>query len=343
MLETRLVPYSAVFFLYACSNSTAAPPPGGGDAGSGTSSTVSSAGTSSSGSGGSGSSSGGSSSGPTGTGSDGGAAGDSSADGAAPDCSGVALFDGFESDTAGSPPSASIWSVSGLAGCSGIGNPGATAIYSIVVDSSQAHSGNQSVKVVGGDPCGPMMTNLTAFAQLSGGEVYGRFYTRFASATPYHHTAFMLLGLQADAGPLGEDATGYLQMAAEEGPGPDGGTGGMLVWNYNDTTLPPNGNSAGFLTTTYPIADVWTQIDFHTSASTSAVEVSVNGTALSGMTFVPGTTPASNLNSNWASGHPPLSFQSISFGWADFNAEAQMTLWFDDVALSATPIPASCD
>jgi polysaccharide lyase-like protein len=247
-------------------------------------------------------------------------------------CNGnLPLCDDFETGTVGSPPNSALWNVVGAKGCSG------QASYSITVDSAQSHSGTQSVKVSGGDSCGPLMMNASAFSKLTGGEVYGRFYTRFSTATPFHHSALMALGFAADAGPLGNNTKQYLQFAAEEAAGSSGVTGGMLDWNFNDLTLPQK-NSTGFGQTVYPPQSAWTCVEFHTSSSSGAIEAWVNAVAVPGMTYVPGTTVDTQVNSGWNSGRPmPLSLQSIGFGWVDFSSSAN-TLWFDDIALSSARI-----
>lgn len=305
----------------------------GGSSGSGSSSNSSgSSGVGSS----SGSSSGGSSSGSSGASSGGtssGAVDAGGGDGATVrDCSSLPLCDGFESVTAGSPPSAALWSLVGGKGCSG------SSPYSVTVDNTQHNvGGQQSVKVTGGDSCGPLMVNTTAFPKLTGGEVYGRFFVRLETATPVHHAALMALGFQADAGPLGNNTRQYLQLAAEEASNAGGATVGMLDWNFNDLTLPQK-DSAGVAQTTYPSAGAWTCIEFHASAGTGAIETWVGGAAVPGMTYVPGVTAdVQGVNGGWNAGRPPLSLQSIGFGWVDFST-SNTTVWFDDVAIAGTRI-----
>jgi hypothetical protein len=241
-------------------------------------------------------------------------------------CGSFPLCDDFESDTPGSPPSASLWSLVDGSNCGGSGT------YSITVDTSQAHSGTKSVKVVGGDSCGPVFTNTSAFAQLTSGEVYGRFYMRLSTATPYGHAAFALLGFLADAGPLGNNQTDYLQISTQPVSNQP-----ILLWNYNDHTL-PQPDTSGAAMTTYPAANTWTCIEFHTSSSTGGIEAWVDGTAVAGMTYVPGTTASNSDNMPWQTNRPmPLKIASMSFGLVDFHT-GSTTVWFDDVALASSRI-----
>jgi len=347
----------------ACSSSTPSNAQSAADGGSGGSSGATSsgaAGSSSSGSGGGGSSSSGggvgssssgigpgsSSSGSSGGGSSSGAgstdagaaeagrpAADSGTDATTvPGCAALPLCDDFEADSTGGPPSSARWGVTSATGCSG------QSSYSVTIDGTQAHGGKQSVKVVGGDSCGPMMVHSSAFAKLTGGDVYGRFFTRFSSAMPVHHAAFMALGFAPDAGPLGNNTKQYLQFSAEEASNPDGGSGAMLDWNYNDLTLPQK-DSMGFVQTTYPAAGAWTCVEFHASPGSGALEVWVDGNAVPGMTYVPGVTmDMQGVNGGWNAGRPtPLDVKSIGFGWVDFTASGT-TLWFDDIALASSRI-----
>jgi hypothetical protein len=166
------------------------------------------------------------------------------------------------------------------------------------------------------------------------GEVYGRFYVRFpATATiPSDHVAFAALAFEADAGPLGNNQSAYLQFASIAD-----GTTPIMEWNNNDTELPQR-NGAEVATNVYPAPDVWTCIEFHSSKSAGSLEVWVNGTADANMTYVPGTTPSSAANSAWAGKHVVLDVQNISFGWVHFSGSGTNTLWFDDVAVGGSRI-----
>src|SRR5580692_3978049 len=112
-------------------------------------------------------------------------------------CSSLPLCDTFDTDTAGSPPASSLWTLVGTAGCSGTGNPGAPTIYPVVVDSTQHHSGANSVKITGGDACGPLMLNTSAFSKLTGADVYGRFYVFLPATSPmtFDHTSLAAIAL----------------------------------------------------------------------------------------------------------------------------------------------------
>ena len=246
-------------------------------------------------------------------------------------CSGLALCDDFESDTVGMAPSTALWTLVGAAGCSGSGNPSATVIYPVVVDSTQHNSGTKSVKISGGDSCGPLMVNTSAFSALSGGEVYGRFYVHMSDTTmTFDHAALMGLGLLKDAGTglnIGDQTT-YLQLASEGA----GNATNVFMWQTDDSHILPNKNSAGGAESTYPAATGFTCVEFHTSNANKAIETWVNGNPVTGLTDPP--VPA-----NATSWTAPSPFQptSLGLGWILFSGE-KLDLWFDDVALSTTRI-----
>src|SRR5262245_45478633 len=100
-------------------------------------------------------------------------------------CSTLPLCDDFESATPGGPPNAALWTV---------GAPNCTGTGTLAIDSSEAHSGKQSVKVVGtGGYCNHVLfTNTSAFSAL-GAHVFGRVWVRFTQALPSPHATFLAL------------------------------------------------------------------------------------------------------------------------------------------------------
>ncbi|MGA7122518.1 MAG: hypothetical protein WBY94_20625 [Polyangiaceae bacterium] len=257
-----------------------------------------------------------------------GTGGDAAASGG---CAGLALCDDFELDTVGGPPSASLWTLVGLAGCSGTGNPSAPQVYPITIDGSQHHGDTKSAKVVGGDSCGPFMVNTSAFAALAGGEVYGRYWMHLSdTAMTFDHAAFMALGLLRDGGAglsVGAQDS-YIQLASEGA----GGATNTFMWQTDDGNVLPEKNSMGAAESTYVAATGFTCIEFHTSSSGKAIEVWVNGTTVAGLT----SPPVPSAGTQWTP-PSPLAPTSFGLGWVLFSGE-QLTAWYDDVALSTTRI-----
>jgi hypothetical protein len=216
-----------------------------------------------------------------------------------------------------------------------MGNPSAPVIYPIVVDMTTDPTRKQAAKIMGGDSCGPLMVNASALAPLAGKDVYGRFYLSLSStSTMFDHTALMGLGLAADAGanlnPMNQAS--YLQLASEGA----GNATNVFMWQTTDSNVLPDKQTSGGAKSTYPAANTWTCIEFHTSPN-GGLETWVNGTAIAGLTYVPGTTmPAAGVNDHWTP-ISPFSPTSLGFGWIVFSGP-MMTLWVDDVAVSGARI-----
>jgi hypothetical protein len=225
-----------------------------------------------------------------------------------------------------------LWTILNQKGCS------QSSPFSIVVDTTQAHSGTHSVKVTGGDSCGPLMVNTSGLQKITGGEVYGRFFVRLPSEPPFDHAALMTLGLvpNADTPGMSLDQSKHLSFAVEQA-----GTANVFMWQTTDGNILPDKNMMGGATSTYPPADTWTCVEFHTSASKGSLETWVGGNPVAGLTFVPGTTVKTpSVNDQWT---PPSPFAPTSFGlgWIAFSAP-QLVLWFDDVALGPSRIGCQC-
>ncbi len=261
--------------------------------------------------------------------------------GAAPaGCSGLPLCDGFESDTAGMPPNPQLWTV--LMGCNPqtTTNPGGTPDgpaagggLLVMVDSSQAHSGSNSLRVVGGDSCGYYAINTSAFATL-GPQVYARFWARFSGAPTMNHNGFVSM--------YSGNATNFLQMYSNSEQLRLGFQGNVIVWNYSssDATL-PDIDPMGEMQSVASPANEWSCIEFHLDQTTgdiefwfqaqaSATEASVQGLSYAG-------TATAGVSDNWHGGGPTsLELKSFGLGWLGLNN--QYTAWFDDVALGNSRI-----
>lgn len=248
-----------------------------------------------------------------------GSAGAAGSGGGGTGCTGSPLCDDFETDVVGAAPNATRWAI--VSGCGG-NDPQST----VTIDSSQHHSGNNSVKVVGGtNTCGPIFSNTSAFSSL-GNSIYGRFYVRFSVATQMSHSMFMGLGFAASGVP--SQVNDNLEMTQQYG---------VYVWNLHDKTLPNIAPSAST-----PM-DTWTCIEFHTDATNGNLDTWIDGAAVPQMTFDPGVTAVqtgNGGNDSW-SGYTmkpsPFKPTSVSFGWVTFGG-SPATVWFDDIALGPSRI-----
>jgi hypothetical protein len=243
------------------------------------------------------------------------------------------LCDDFESDPANGPPNGALWTLYGTKGCSGAGNPAAPVQWPITIDSTEHNSGSQSLKVVGGDSCGAFAVNTSAFAALSGGEVYARFYVKLDATRVFAHAVLAAGGLLpvADGGVgFTTDQSSFLELS----PQTNGGTAtDVFYWATTDSTVMPPQNSTGSATTAYVSGTGFTCIEFHVSKSQKVIETWIDETPVTGL------TSTSSVNSSWAS-PPSLGLTSFGLGWLDFHGPTSpaFPVWFDDVALSTSRI-----
>jgi hypothetical protein len=201
------------------------------------------------------------------------------------------------------------------------------------VDSSQAHSGKNSLRVVGGDPCGYFAVNTDAFSKL-GPQVYARMWVRFSGPPTQNHNGYVSMY----SGTL----TDVFQMYNNNEQLRLGFQGGVIAWNARstDATLPdidPMGEAQSVASP----ANQWSCIEFHLDQTTghiefwfqaqqSSMEASVAGLSYDG-------TSTTGVSDNWHTGGPKsLTLKSLGLGWLHLNDN--YTVWFDDVALAGARI-----
>ena len=252
-------------------------------------------------------------------------------------CSSLPLCDNFDSDTPDMPPAG--WTVA--MGCnpqttsnpSGMADgpvPGGSGIY-VGVDTSEHHSGNNSLRVVGGDSCGYYAVNTAAFTGSKlGPQYYARFWAMYSMAPTPTHNGFLSMNTTSTA----SHDPDLLRLGFQNN---------VIEWNWygTDATLPDT-DSQGAMQSVAPTASTWACIEFHIDSTTGDIEFWYNGAS----TTTPGLSnsgTASNgynnawINGGWKAGISPT---SLGLGWGSFNG-AMMTVWFDDVALGNSRI--GCD
>jgi hypothetical protein len=248
-------------------------------------------------------------------------------------CAGLALCDDFESDTANMPPSG--WTV--LMGC----NPATTQNPSgtmdgpasgggilVGIDATQAHSGTNSLRIVGGDSCGYYAVNTAAFTSNAalGTQMYARMWARFSAAPPSSHNGFLSMNTTS----MTSHQPDLLRLGFQND---------VIEWNWygTDSTLPDT-DMAGAAQSVAPMANTWVCLEFHIDSSTGNIEFWYNGasTTTPGLSWN-GTAAAYQTGwtgGGWKSGIAPT---SLGLGWGSFNG-VMMTTWFDDVALGTSRI-----
>lgn len=252
-----------------------------------------------------------------GTGGDGGAAagtgGNGGAAGGGSDCSSLPLCDSFESTAVGSPPSSTLWTLvpSSAAGMA-------------TVDSMGAHGSSRSLKVVSPDRL--YLRNSSVIGTL-GNVIHVRFYVRFASTLATGHGAMIVTH------PTMVDQysqSNELRFGSQDQ---------VYHWNTdsdaaNIPDVSPNGDAASVK----PAANTWycIELTLNTNGNLSA---SIDGMEIPGL--VADGMGTANIDQAWVNSSASLSrytaFADFSFGWQSYGGGA-LTLWYDDVALSASPI-----
>lgn len=256
-------------------------------------------------------SSGGAGGGATGSGGAAGHSGGTAGSNGSGTCAGMALCDDFES---GSSLNSSLWT---LVPSSGSGTA--------TIDSSGAHGSGHALKVTSPDRL--YLRNSSVIGTL-GDTVYVRFYVKFMSALATGHGAMIVTH------PMMVDQysqSNELRFGSQDG---------VFHWNTdsdaaNIPDVSPNGDMASFK----PTANTWycLVLTINTGGNLSA---SVDGADQAGLKA--DGMPTANIDQSWiSSGSSSLSrytkLADFNFGWQSYGAGA-MTLWFDDVAVSSTPL-----
>ena len=226
---------------------------------------------------------------------------------------GLALSDGFEATAVGGPPSAALWTIT-QPDCAGTGK--------LAVDDSQAHSGMHSVRVDGGGGyCDHVFfANSSVIASL-GDQIYARVFVRLGAPLGAGHVTFLAMKDTADKG-------NDVRM---------GGQDMILMYNRqsDDATLPVL-SPTGVGDSVAIAQEKWTCVEFHFDESAGTIDTWVDSQEVSGLVENGTSTP--DISTQWLSraGWKP-SLSDFRLGWESYSGQT-MTLWFDDVALSASRI-----
>lgn len=191
-----------------------------------------------------------------------------------------------------------------------------------IIDTTVAHGGNKSLRVDGGAGyCNHVFVG-TSLADVTGTELYGRYYVRHEVALPPAHVTFMAM---TDRGDGGKD----LRM---------GGQNGALQWNResDDATLPeqsPNGVAASMPLPT----DRWTCVEFAVDGGEGTLRTWVDGNLVPGL-VVDGTA-THDIDGQWLRGKPDWrpALTDFRLGWESYGG-GEDTLWYDDIVLGSTRI-----
>jgi hypothetical protein len=229
------------------------------------------------------------------------------------DCSTLPLCDSFETTAVGMPPNPALWTKIPTAA-------GGTA----TIDSIGAHGSGRSLKIVSPDRL--YFRNSTVIGTL-GAIAHVRFYVRFETALAQGHAAMIVTH------PMMVDQysqSNELRFGSQD-----------MVFHWNTDTdaanLPdvsPMGDAASFR----PVAATWYCIELTINTSGN-LGVSIDGTNQAGLTADGVATP--NIDQAWVGSAVTLqrytALADFNFGWQSYGSGG-LTLWFDDVSLSSSPI-----
>ncbi|HYP97982.1 MAG TPA: hypothetical protein VER96_04860 [Polyangiaceae bacterium] len=229
------------------------------------------------------------------------------------DCSKLPLCDSFEDTAVGSPPKSSLWTLVPSA-----------ASGSSTIDSIGAHGSMHSLKVV--SPDRRYLRNTSVIGTL-GSVVHVRFYLRLDSALAEGHGGMIVTHPT------------MVDQYSQQNELRFGSQGQVFHWNTdsdgaNIPDVSPTGNAASVKPTT----NTWYCVEL-TINTNGHLNASIDGVDVPGLTEDGTATP--NIDQAWVGSAPSLArytaMADFSFGWQSYGGGA-LTLWYDDVALSSSPI-----
>ncbi len=227
-------------------------------------------------------------------------------------CAGLAICDGFETQTLGAVPSGS-WQMI-YPDCQGTG--------SATVDSAQVHTGSRSIRVDGKTGyCNHVFVGNTANLTSIGPVVYGRMFIRATNPLGTDHITFIAM----------KDTVDNKNLRF-------GGQGQVMAWNReSDDATAPSMSPVGISTSVGLPINQWSCLEIKVDGTNGYLQTWLNGTSISGLT-VDGVSTA-DIDAAWISSKPVWrpSLSDIKFGWESYSS-GDNTLWFDDIAFGSSRI-----
>jgi len=239
--------------------------------------------------------------------------GGSGSGGSPTSCGSLPLCDSFEDTAVGSPPKTSLWTL-----------VPSSASGSAAVDSIGAHGSAHSLKVVSPDRL--YLRNTSVIGTL-GAVVHVRFFLRLGSTLADGHGAMIVTHPT------------MVDQYSQSNELRFGSQGQVFHWNTdsdaaNIPDVSPNGNAASIK----PAANTWYCVELIINTN-GHLNTAIDGVDVPGLTADGAGTP--NIDQAWVGSAPSLArytaLADFNFGWQSYGGGA-LTVWYDDVALSSTPI-----
>lgn len=224
-------------------------------------------------------------------------------------CDGAAVCSGFEDQT-GSTPSGTWQSVA--PDCQGTGK--------VTVDTAVSHTGSRSMRVDGkAGYCNHAFVATTADLS-SVGPMYVRMWVRHTTALPVGHVTFVSMPDSSQGGKA-------LRV---------GGQNSALQWNRetDDATLPAQSPAGVAQSRPLPTGG-WQCLRFMIDTSNGNLDTWLNDQQVPGL-HADGV-PTGDIDQQWLSRTTPPRPTGLRLGWENYST-GDDTLWFDDVAVSSSPI-----
>ena len=188
----------------------------------------------------------------------------------------------------------------------------------VTLDTSQAHSGKNSIRVDGaGGYCGHIFVGTT---KVPSGDVYVRTWLRAQKAFTSSHVTFITMPDSAQA------AKKHLRI---------GGQNSILMFNreQDDATL-PDLSPQGVAASKGLAAGSWQCFEYKLGTDGS-IETWLNNATIPGLTSKPGV--ANSNAAQWQRSTIKPKVTAIYFGWESYGGDTN-TFWYDDIAVSSTRV-----
>ncbi|KAK3989117.1 hypothetical protein QBC44DRAFT_242308 [Cladorrhinum sp. PSN332] len=189
---------------------------------------------------------------------------------------------------------------------------------SVSLDSSQAYSGKNSIKVSGaGGYCGHIFFGTN---KVPSGDVYVRAYIKAQKSLTDAHVTFITMPDPA------QGTKKHLRI---------GGQNKILMYNResDDATL-PDLSPQGVATSKQLPANQWQCFEYHLGPDGS-IETWLNGAVVPGLTSKPGVSNPNAAQWQRSSIKPKVS--AVYFGWESYGGDTN-TFWYDDIVISSSKI-----
>ncbi|WP_249998704.1 cellulose-binding domain-containing protein [Actinoplanes sp. M2I2] len=223
-------------------------------------------------------------------------------------CGPAALCDGFENQSGSAP--AGNWAVT-YPDCSGAGTA--------AIDRTVAHSGSVSLRINGAAGyCNHVFVRNSQILGATSTAWYVRFYVRHTTALATAHVTAVAMRDSAD---------GQRDLRF-------GGQNGALQFNRasDDATLPEQSPAGVALSAPLPV-NTWNCVEYKVDGRDGTIETWLNGASVPGL--LEDGVPTHDIDSQWLNRAWRPALTDLRLGWESYGEGAD-TLWYDDVAVSAT-------